>query len=225
MHGVGRGEKALMYWESPNNINPGLVWHQPHVIYMSELEYRAAPNATARNDVLQRLKGIVESTAEFIADFPERRIGTGTDGKYLDLGPPLVSASEGEGPYDVWNPTYELTQFNFSLDIANHWRERLELGRNQHWDDVRLQLAPLPITAAGPSGKRTYNRHQNCLPSVFAGGGTHGGKTQHCSGANSHPALNGAMGCLPGDQYGVDRTIMNNTLFETLRVWNWAGCW
>ena len=66
------------YWESPNNINPGLVWHQPHVIYMSELEYRAAPNASAKEEVLQRLKGIVDSTAQFIADFPERRIGTGT---------------------------------------------------------------------------------------------------------------------------------------------------
>jgi hypothetical protein len=140
------------YWESPNNINPGLVWHQPHVIYMSELEYRAAPNASAKEEVLQRLKGIVDSTAQFIADFPERRIGTGTgkrffvflpiertyfkrvsfhgkhsfcsqcnnadsprtterqeerivekggalfagtEGKWLDLGPPLVSASEG----------------------------------------------------------------------------------------------------------------------------------
>ena len=31
-------------------------------------------------------------------------------GVCTDLGPPLVSASEGEGPYDVWNPSYELTQ-------------------------------------------------------------------------------------------------------------------
>eukprot|EP01043_Picozoa_sp_COSAG02_P089829 COSAG02_NODE_26763_length_625_cov_0.908745_1_plen_200_part_01 len=125
-YGVGRGDgtKPLLYWESPNNINPGLVWHQPHVIYMSELEYRAAPNSSAKAEVLGRLKGIVESTADFIADFPERRIGTGTNGRWLDLGPPLVSASEGEGPYDVWNPTYELTQFNFSLDLANQWRER-----------------------------------------------------------------------------------------------------
>ena len=92
------------YWESPNNCNPGLVWHQPHVIYMSELEYRAAKTAAAQAEVLHRLKDVVLSTAAFLADFPERRIGTGTYGKYLDLGPPLVSAAEGEGPYDVWNP-------------------------------------------------------------------------------------------------------------------------
>ena len=176
MHGLGKGDRAIMYWESPNNINPGLVWHQPHVVYMAELEYKAAKSPAAKAEVLSRLKGIVESTAEFLADFPERRIGTGTDGEWLDLGPPLVSASEGEGPYDVWNPSYELTQFNFSLDVANQWRERLGLARNKDWDHVRMNLAPLPVTSANPSGKPTYNRHQNCLPSVFGPG-----KTRHCA--------------------------------------------
>ena len=60
----------------------------------------------------------------------------------------------------MWNPTYELTQFNFSLDLANDWRVRQGLSRNKDWDDVRMNLAPLPITTAGPSGKPTYNRHQ-----------------------------------------------------------------
>ena len=203
---------------------------------MAELEYKAAKTPAAKAKVLSRLKGIVESTAEFLADFPERRIGTGTDGEWLDLGPPLVSASEGEGPYDVWNPSYELTQFNFSLDVANQWCERLGLERNKDWDHVRMNLAPLPVTSTNPSGKPTYNRHQNCLPSVFGPG-----KTRHCemdtpprflvlhaanltrprlvpgSGPNSHPALNGAMGCLPGDRYGVDREVMNNTLHVTLQ--------
>lgn len=26
--GFGKGKNSVMYWESPNNINPGLVWHQ-----------------------------------------------------------------------------------------------------------------------------------------------------------------------------------------------------
>lgn len=215
----GDGTKPIMYWDSPNNINPGLVWHQPHVVYMSELEYRAAKNDSAKREVLERLQGIVFATAEFIADFPERRINTGTKGEWLDLGPPLVSAAEGEGPYDVWNPTYELTQFNFSLDLASKWRERLGMGRKKEWDDVRMNLAPLPVVTA-PSGKKTYNRHENCRPSVFGPG-----HTSHCSGPKSHPALTGAMGCLPGDDYGVDPEIMNNTLHETLDVWEWAHCW
>eukprot|EP01051_Picozoa_sp_SAG22_P031746 SAG22_NODE_13022_length_421_cov_0.944099_1_plen_93_part_10 len=87
----------------------------------------------------------------------------------------------------------ELTQFNFSLDLANNWRERQGLQRNADWDEVRMNLAPLPVTTANRDGKATYNRHQNCLPSVFFPG-----KTQHCAAAVSHPTLNGALGCLPG---------------------------
>ena len=33
------------------------------------------------------------------------------------------------------------------------------------------------------------------------------------------------MGCLPGDRYGVDREVMNNTLHVTLQRWDWDGCW
>jgi hypothetical protein len=210
--------KPVQYWESPNQINPGLVWHQPHVVYMAELEYRAANGTAAKKEVLDRMHEVVFATAAFIADFPERRRGTGTNGTWLDLGPPLVSASEGEGPYDVWNPTYELTQFNFSLDVANSWLERMGKPRNTEWDDVRLQLAPLPITVF--NGKRVYNRHQNCHPSVFSHNGT-----KHCSGPNSHPALTGALGCLPGLNYAVDREVMNNTLHAALEYWNWDRSW
>ena len=85
-----------MYWESPNNINPGLVWHQPHVVYMAELEYRACESAAAAcdpADVLLRMRDVVLNTTAFIADFPERRLHTGTRGAFYDLGPPLVSAA------------------------------------------------------------------------------------------------------------------------------------
>lgn len=93
------------------------------------------------------------------------------------------------------------------------------MSRDEAWEEVRMSLAPLPITTGNAGGLPTYNRHQNCLPSVFAP------NTQHCRGGQSHPALNGAMGCLPGDRYGVDRTIMNNTLHETLKVWKWGQSW
>ena len=224
MFGLGKGDgtRPIMYWESPNNINPGLVWHQPHVVYMSELEYRAAKlkgGETAAAEVLHRLKDIVLETAAFIGDFPEKMADTGTRGACYDLGPPIVSAAEGEAPYTAWNPTYELTQFNFSLDIANTWRVRLGLPKNEDWEEVRRNLAPLPVVT-NVDGTRTYNRHQNCLPSVFSKV-----PPQHCSGPRSHPALTGAMGCLPGQRYGVDTAIMNSTLHETIGVWQWNGCW
>merc|ERR1711968_322476 len=101
----------------------------------AELEWRAAPNSSAKDEVLQRMRHVVLNTTAFIADFPERRIGTGTNGSYYDIGPPLVSAAEGEGPFDVWNPTYELTQFRFSIEIGQTWRARLGLSRDKAWDD------------------------------------------------------------------------------------------
>ena len=82
------------------------------------------------------MRHVVLNTTAFIADFPERRIGTGTNGSYYDIGPPLVSAAEGEGPFDVWNPTYELTQFRFAIEIGQTWRGRLGLPREKTWDDV-----------------------------------------------------------------------------------------
>lgn len=104
---------------------------------MAELEYRAAPNASAKLEVLNRLSDVVLCTAEFLADFPEKMSGTGTNGAWYDLGPPLVTASEGDGPSGVWDPTYELTQFNFSLDLAQTWLERLGKPRNPEWEEVR----------------------------------------------------------------------------------------
>eukprot|EP00945_MAST-04E_sp_MAST-4E-sp1_P004165 g4165.t1 len=225
-HGLGApasGGGGLMYWESPNNINPGLVWHQPHVVYMAELEYQACARAGAScsaADVLRRMRDVVLNTTAFIADFPERRMGTGTKGKYYDLGPPLVSAAEGEGPFDVWNPTYELTQFRFAIEIGQLWRVRFGLKRRADWDDVLRHLAPPPIVTTA-DGTQVYNRHQNCLPSVFDP------DARHCQGTLSHPALTGALGCLPlaAGNGTIDRTIMNATLHETLRTWSWNGAW
>jgi hypothetical protein len=180
--------------------------------------YRAAKNATAKLEVLERLKDVVLCTAEFLADFPERMNGTGTDGAWFDLGPPLVTASEGDGPGGVWNSPYELIQFNFSLDIASTWLERLGQPRNADWEQVRVNLAPLPVVTLA-NGRRTYNRHQNCLPNVFTPGAANCG-----GGPKSHPALTGALGCLPAG-YGVDMEVMNATLHETLEVWEWDNCW
>jgi hypothetical protein len=223
-HGLGAGERALMYWESPNNINPGLVWHQPHVVYMAELEYRAAASGAAQAEVLHRLADVVLNTTAFIADFPERRLSTGTRGAWLDLGPPLVSAAEGEGPYDVFNPTYEITQFRFALEVGQAWRERLGMARDAAWDSVRENLAPLPVVTLPDGVTQVYNRHQNCAPSVFDP------HAQHCQALRSHPALTGALGCMPQlasdkAEQVVDPAIMNNTLFEVLATWDWNGAW
>lgn len=50
---------------------------------MAELEYRAAKSQQEKDLVLHRLKDVVLATADFLGDFPERRLGTGS------LLPPL----------------------------------------------------------------------------------------------------------------------------------------
>ena len=39
------------------------------------------------------------------------------------------------------NPTFELTYWRWGLETAQRWRERLELGRDQKWDQVLSGLA------------------------------------------------------------------------------------
>lgn len=205
-----------LYYESPNDINPVLVWHQPHPVFLGELEYRAAPTPAAKAAVLARLRDVVFATAEFLADFPNQNL---TGRHEFDLGPPLRSAPEGnETPEQVWNPSFELVQFNVSLGLANLWRERLGLGRNATWDRVRAGLAALPT--AEVDGRRVYNGNANCRPSLFQPG------SSNCQPLNSHPAVLGAMGLQPGDGLGmVDAAVMNNTLDAVIARWNWPGSW
>lgn len=206
--------KPLLYWESPNDINPVLVWHQPHIVYMAELQYQAATSTKARDQVLQRLKDIVLETAAFIGDFPVFNENT----KTYDLGPPVRSAPEAnEDPTQVWNPAYELIQFNFSLDVANSWRERLGLPRNSDWDHVRGNLSPLPTIMF--DGKTVYNGNANCNPGIFTAGST------NCAALSNHPAFLGAVGAMPGEFYGADVGVMNATLATTVKLWGWDHCW
>lgn len=44
-------------------------------------------------------------------------------------------------------------------------------------------------------------------------------------GTSSHPAVLLALGMLPGDEYGIDRAIMNRTLDEVLATWNLPQAW
>ena len=98
------------------------------------------------------------------------------------------------------------------VDCSHHPRQ-LRVGPHK-----LRNLAPPPI-ANLPDGRRVYNRHQNCMPNVFDV------DAQHCQGTRSHPALTGALGCLPLSAGGIDPDVMNNTLHETLQTWSWGQAW
>jgi hypothetical protein len=53
-------------WEWPNEINPLLIWQEPHPIFFAELEYRAHPT----KETLDKWKDAVLGSADFMASYP-----------------------------------------------------------------------------------------------------------------------------------------------------------
>eukprot|EP01043_Picozoa_sp_COSAG02_P033973 COSAG02_NODE_2349_length_9084_cov_12.922315_7_plen_745_part_00 len=206
----GFGNSTLLNWESANDCNPTLLWHQPWVVMLAELQYKAANTDAERKSTLWRLSPLVFATADFLADFAEKRADAGgTRGKHYDLGPPLMDAAEDQGPAaNAHNPTFELTQVKYALDVAIQWRERLGLSEEPAYATILAGLAPAPIAVIELYGRNqsVYNRHQSCLPSVFAE------SASGCQARNNHMAMLGAFGVLPGERFGIDPTIMNATM-------------
>jgi hypothetical protein len=183
-------------YDSPSNVGPLLIWQQPHPIAMAEYCYRSHPN----RETLERYREMVMESAEFMASYawldPKRD-------RYV-LGPPVIPAQENHPARETWNPTYELEYWNYALDIAQRWRERLHLARDPKWDDVRKRLSPLPARDG------IYLAHENC-PQTFT------------ERNRDHPSMLMALGVLPGVM--VDREIMRNTLRKVMQVWQWPDTW
>jgi hypothetical protein len=125
--------------DSPNGINPFLVWEQPHPIHYAELMYQANPSSAT----LDFFRDIVLESAEFMASFawwnPQRKV--------FELGPPIVSAQEDGYPSrrEAKNPSFGLAYWCWALGIAQQWRMRLGMQPSPDWENVRRHLAPLPI--------------------------------------------------------------------------------
>ena len=75
----------------------------------------------------------------------------GTNGEFFALAPPLTDAAEDQGPaVNAHNPTFELTQTRFALDMAIRWRKRMRLPPMQEWGEVLGSLAPPPLATMAP---------------------------------------------------------------------------
>jgi hypothetical protein len=124
--------------ESPSGVGPVLVWQQPHPIYLAELVWRAHKDRAT----LERYKTIVFETADYMAtfvDFDPRR-------KQYVLGPGVSAGDEKHT--DIahnLNPTMELGYWKWALETAQQWRVRLGMGRDEQWEKVIDNLAPLTV--------------------------------------------------------------------------------
>ncbi|ASO20313.1 hypothetical protein FHR81_000002 [Actinoalloteichus hoggarensis] len=176
--------------ESPNIPTALLIWQQPHVMFLAELDYQAHP----RRDTLRKWQEVLFATAEFMASFAHQE---SEGGRYV-LGPPVMTANERNDSATTSNPAFELSYWRFGLRVAQQWRERLGLGREPHWDDVLANLAPLPV--------------QDGLYVLYEG--VEDMWTVHNT---NHPDPIAPFGMLPGD--GVDVEIMRATAEQVYRTW------
>ncbi len=184
--------------ESPSPVGPFLIWEEPHPIFLSELCYRAHPEAA----VLRRYREVVFQTADFMASYATWDAGKR---RYV-LGPVLQCAQEIFPKNETLDPTFEMTYWRWGLETAQRWRERLGLLRNSKWDDVLQKLAPLPVA----DGKYLF---AETAPDSY----------NNPKWNADHPAVLNAFGFVPGP--GVDKTTMANTLDWIWRNWNWSGTW
>ena len=180
--------------ESPGG-NPLIVWNQPNPIYLGELLYRQSPTPAT----LAKYRDLVLETAASLASMvwldPRRE-------RYV-LGPPLWIAQEIYDPATSQNPSFELAYWRWGLGMAQKWRERLGLGRENEWDEVIARLAPLPE-----------------MDGKYVALESHPDTWDDVASRHDHPAMLMPLGFLPGGP-GVDRATMNRTLDAVLAHWDW----
>jgi hypothetical protein len=178
---------------APWSGNQVLLWKQPHPIFFAELEYRQRPTRAT----LEKWAGIVQGTAEHMADYVTRDEKTGV----YSLVPAMPPSEQGI----TRDTVFDLAYWRWGLDKAQEWRQRLGLAREPHWDEVRRHLAPLPVSDG-----------------VFV----HSAEWQdtYTKRAWEHPDPVGVLGMLPPLD-GVDAETAHRTVRKVWETWNWNRTW
>ncbi len=179
--------------ESPGG-NPLIVWNQPHMVYLCELLYRNYPTP----ETLSCYRELVLETAECLASmvhYDEAK-------KVYVLGPPLWIAQEIYDQATSQNPSFELAYWQWALETAQKWRERLGMKRDEKWDHIIHHLAPLPQK----DGK-------------YVALGSNPDTWDNIASRHDHPTMLAPLGILPGT--GVERATMERTLDAVLKTWDW----
>ena len=184
---------------SPSSVGSYLVWQQPHYIWMAEQMYQQNPV----QETLDKYKDLVFSTADFMSDFPIWN----EELKRYDLAPPLIPAQEHWSRETTTNPPYELAYWYWGLSTAQKWKERLNLDKDEKWEDVRLKLAE-PDHANGvylgiQGATESYTNHELM---------------------EDHPVVLGAYGILPSWDK-LDPEVMRETMHVIAERWDWPSTW
>ena len=178
---------------APWQGNQVLLWKQPHPIFFAELDYRLHPT----RKTLEKWDEIVNGTAENMADYPVMDSETGIYHLDPDM-PPSEQGITRDGVFD-------LAYWNWGLNQAQVWRERMGLERNPYWDKIINNLAPLPVD----SGVFIHSAEWN---------------DTYTKRAWEHPDPIGVFGMLPPLE-NVDRETAHRTLIKVWELWDWKRCW
>ncbi|QKJ20508.1 hypothetical protein [Microbacterium hominis] len=181
--------------ESPSDIGSLLAWQQPHILHMLESVWNASSDVDRRR-LLNDYAEVVFETAAFMAAFTEERAGV------FHLGPPIMPAQEFYDPRATTDPTFELAYWWFGLEIAQRWRERAGLARNDHWARV-----------------------QDGLDAPYVDGGRYAAvASREPLRRDDHPSLLMAYGVVPATPL-IDPEIMRATLADIWGSWDWPTAW
>lgn len=185
--------------ESPSSIGALLIWQQPHFITFAELMYRK----DATKETLNTYKERVFATADFMASFAHYN----KEKDRYELGPGVIPAQERFKATETYNPTYELAYWNWALNMAITWKERLGEKPNPKWKKVLDKLSVLPVYGevylAAESAKDSYTNPEF--------------KTDH-------PSVLGTYGMLPETDM-LNKTLMQNTFNLIWDTWSWEETW
>jgi hypothetical protein len=185
---------------APGEINELLIWQQVHPLVFAEYEYRAFPT----RETLEKWEDVVKATANWMSVFALFNESSGV----YDLGPPMYVVSEDTDPLVTRNPAFELAYWNFGLELAQRWMERMDQEAPSNWTNVRQNLANLP-TSNG-----TYSVYEGIEDNFW----------DDPAFTNDHPALVGLHGWLPQTS-GVDLSVANATMEKVWTHWNISNCW
>ena len=201
-NGSSAGYGKLLTWQAPGPQDSAIVWQQPHPIWLGDLQRQLANDtqgAEAAMAVVHRLSDIVFATADFMASYPYFNASTGT----YWMGPPLWGAEEVGSGFQLFNPSFELVQFAYTLDVANRWRGYLGQPSNPKWDHVARLMSPPEIDIGSDPAAPTYSLNWNCAclftgpHSPFCPGPIPDRPLNQCV-AKSHPALVAFYGMING---------------------------
>lgn len=189
--------------EAPSNVGSFLIWQQPHIIYLAELARRSMSDADERDAFVRRFYPLIEETAKFMRSFATYDEAAN---RYILKG--IIPAQESLKADATYNPPFELSQWHYTMGVAQQWREYVGKERNADWDEMIAQLSPLAYNAdslylAAESATDTYTNEKMI---------------------SDHPALLGALGFFPESRL-VDAAVMNSTLDWIVDNWKWSTSW